>query len=216
MNDKNYEVDQVTQCWEWTGDFDQSGEPVQDGTGTFAGKKVRARTSTYRKHKELTPGLWVFSDCGNQKCVNPDHQTVRLPNPAEQEEATARKERLLAEKVERQRNELSKALPKDIPALMAYTKASTTKVNGAPCQVWFGTLNKYGYPVLPWIGDDGRPTELQVVHRIMELNNQPRPDVQEEMVVRRACKDKRCICPGHLEWVSKASMFKPFRKFRRF
>lgn len=216
MKNGEYAVDDVTQCWEWTGEVDQSGEPVQDGTGAFAGKKVRARTSIFRKHRELTPGLWVFPDCGNQKCVNPEHQVARLPNPEEQRQATERKEQLLAERVERQRTELSRALPKTLPELQAYSKPGTTKLNGVPCQLWFGQANKYGYPVLPWIGDDGHASEIQVVHRIMDLTNRPRPAVSEEMVVRRLCKDKKCIRPEHLEWVSKASMSQPFKRFRRY
>ncbi len=216
MSNKQYAVDDITGCWDWTGEFDPSGEPVKEGTGAFAGKRVRARTSIYREKKEIIPGFWVFSDCGNQKCVNPDHQTARVPNPEEQQQLDERRKVLLKEKVERQREELLKMLPSTVEGLKAYTKPGTTKINGEPCWLWFWKKNQYGYPVLPWIGEDGKASEMQVVHQILEMSGVVRPRIKEEMVVRRNCKDKGCINPAHLEWVSKASMYQGnMRRFGR-
>jgi hypothetical protein len=212
MSNKQYDVDNHTGCWVWNGEFDPSGEPVKDGTGAFAGKKVRARTSVYREKKEIIPGFWIFSSCGDLKCVNPEHQEARVPNPEEQAQFDERKKILLKEKVERQREELLKALPDTVEGLKKYSKPGTTKINGEPCWLWFWMKNQFGYPVLPWIGDDGKATEMQVVHQILEMSGVVRPRLKEEMVVRRICKDKGCINPAHLEWVSKASMYQPQRK----
>ena len=209
---KQYEVDEATDCWNWTGEFNPEGEPVRFGSGAFAGKKVRARSSVYREKKEITPGAWIYSDCGNQACVNPDHQVQRLPTPEEQLLVDERKKVLLKEKVERQREDLLKMLPSTVEGLKKYSKLGTTTINGQPCWLWFWNKNQYGYPVLPWIGDDGKGAELQVVHQILEMSGVVKPRLKEEMVVRRICKDKGCINPAHLEWVSKASMYQPQRK----
>jgi hypothetical protein len=201
-----YTVDDITGCWIWGGEFNDDAEPVR--ASKVKGAKVVARWSIFKETKEIPPGMWVISSCGDKRCVNPDHQEVRQPTPAELSAWEEKKAKKTAEKVQRLRGMLLASLPKSTAALKEYTKDGTTKLNGDPCWEWFWQLNSYGYPVLPWISDDGKSTQVQVVHEVMRYEGKKAPVVEgEEMVVKRLCKNKKCINPAHLKWTTKSSMY---------
>ena len=65
-----YDIDPVTQCWNWNGPKDK------DGYGTFfmSGGKERAHRFSYKHHYQSDPmDLMVCHHCDNPSCVNPDH-----------------------------------------------------------------------------------------------------------------------------------------------
>jgi len=65
-----YDVDPVTQCWNWNGSKDK------DGYGIFfmSGGKERAHRFSYKHHYQSDPiDLMVCHHCDNPSCVNPAH-----------------------------------------------------------------------------------------------------------------------------------------------
>ena len=62
---ERYEV--VGECWEYTGPLNSSGYP-----NTGANRK--GHRLSYEHHVGPIPdGMLVCHDCGNRKCINPDH-----------------------------------------------------------------------------------------------------------------------------------------------
>lgn len=189
-------------CWTWTG--------ADDGVNPVFGDGRNGRLHVWRKEKgPVQDGMWVVNTCGDSLCVAPEHQKTRLPTMAEAAEWTKKKAAKVVDEVAARRAELDAQLPKTLADFEGYSTKSTPYRDGPTCWDWNLGYSKEGYPTLPGIGDDGRSLETNVAHKVMELDGRPRPpsaSAHNAMVAMRVCKNKKCVNPLHLKWVTKAAM----------
>lgn len=74
---KNVEVDELTDCWNWTGSFDKDGYGKYGSKTDWVPKSYRASRLFYEQLKEPIPQGKVLDHlCRNRKCVNPEHLEV--------------------------------------------------------------------------------------------------------------------------------------------
>lgn len=188
-------------CWQWTGKDDGTTPLTKDGKN--------GRLATWRKENGAVPdGMWVVNKCGNCLCVAPDHQTLRLPTQKEAAEWRATKAERVATDTARRRAELDAQTPKTVDDFEAYCTKAAPYPDGPTCWNWNLGYSKDGYPTLPGISDDGKWTEVNVAHKVMEAAGRPRPPASssDPLVARRECKNKKCVNPLHLKWVTRASL----------
>lgn len=68
--EQNYEIDEETGCWEWTGTQHSHGY----GQLTIDYKTTGAHRFSYKLHNgEIPEGAFICHKCHNPPCVNPDH-----------------------------------------------------------------------------------------------------------------------------------------------
>lgn len=85
---KKFEVDNVTQCWNWILSLDKDGY----GVTNLKGKTFKAHRLYYQLFKgQLIKGMVIDHICRNRKCVNPEHlrQVSPRTNVFENSEALA-------------------------------------------------------------------------------------------------------------------------------
>lgn len=71
---ENYTVNELTNCWEWTGNRDRKGYGrISVGTGTEKHQELAHRVAYKLFKGEIPNGLSVCHHCDNPPCVNPDH-----------------------------------------------------------------------------------------------------------------------------------------------
>lgn len=67
---ENREIDQVTGCWNWTGETNDFGY----GRINIKGKKIVVHRVAYEEFAEPIPeGVFLCHKCDNPKCFNPYH-----------------------------------------------------------------------------------------------------------------------------------------------
>lgn len=68
---KQYKVNEITKCWNWTG----SRNPKGYGTVTYNGKTQKAHRLAmfFWRNFDLNSELWVLHKCDNAICINPEH-----------------------------------------------------------------------------------------------------------------------------------------------
>lgn len=70
---RSWTVDESSGCWVW------DGKPTAAGYGrtTVDGQEVYAHRWSWTEHRgPIPPGHHVHHECGNRRCVNPDHLAV--------------------------------------------------------------------------------------------------------------------------------------------
>lgn len=188
-------------CWQWKG--------ADDGVNPLTADGKQARLAVWRKESGAVPdGMWVINTCGNCLCVAPDHQALRIPSSVEAAEWKAKKVAKAAAATAQRRADLEAQIPKTMEAFESYTTKWSPYRDGPTCWNWNLGYSKEGYPTLPGVNDEGGWTEVNVAHKVMEAAGKPRPPATaaDPMVLKRTCKNKKCINPLHLQWVSRASM----------